>query len=175
MHDLQNPMSETVTEKRLEELKEKVRTGWQLWPDTPGLAEAARQVIRPLVQDILNRQIIYNCRVSWLAHVDELEVTDTGFSARTTLLHQYHQPHMPLLDFSKPFEFSGTWAYMHLCGKWISKAMVTDCFITDAAFIAEVEAKRSSGASAAELVDMLAGGPMPLPTRLKHLAKSQED
>lgn len=145
-----------VTEKELGELKEKVRTGWQLWPETPGLAEAAREVIRPLVQDMLDRQIIYHCRVSWLARVDELELSDTGFRARATLRHQYHQTQEPFRDLLEPFEFSGTWACLHMCGKAVSMAMLTDCFITDAAFVAGVEAARRSGASAEELIAILA-------------------
>ncbi len=136
-----------------EELKEKVRTGWQL-PPTPELEAAAREVIRPLVEGMKGQKIIYHCRVSVMARVDELTVNDKGFRAAATILHQYPDPEMERFApaFTTPFEFHGSWSMLNLCGKAIKMAMITDCFIVDQKIVAEVEAAAARGELVSDIV-----------------------
>jgi len=131
-----------------EELKEKVRTGWQLTP-TPELEAAAREVIRPLIETMKGRKIIYRCRVSYLMRVDELTVNDTEFRAVATVLHQYPDPEMDQFapDFATPFEFHGCWSMLHLCGKAIKMAMITDHFIADEEVVGAVVTAAGAGES----------------------------
>ena len=95
------------------------------------------------------RKIIYHCRVSCLARVTELTVDDTGFRAVAEVLHLYSLPHVSreVPGFETPFKFNGGWAMLHLCGKAVKMAMITDCFLTDQQVIAEVEAAAAAGES----------------------------
>ncbi len=133
-----------------EQLREKVRTGWQLLPTTPGLREAARDVVRPLVEEMCGQEIIYRCRVAWLVRVTALRVDDDGF-------HAVAEPIRELRDgmFSRPmdapFDFGASWESLHLSGEAICMAMITDHFFTDPALVAEVKAMAERNASPREI------------------------
>ncbi len=130
-----------------EELKEKVRTGWVLSPDTPGLMNAARAVLRPLIERIRGQKIIYRYRVAFLMRVDELTVDEGKFRAEATVLHEYPDPEMEQFSpgFTTPFNFHASWSMMRLSGNAIALAMCADCFIVDQDVIAAVEAAATRG------------------------------
>ena len=67
-------MSEERHEKlTLEEIKDRLRTGYQFYPTQPGLQQAARELIRPIVEKMDGQEIIYVCRVPKLMRVKYLE------------------------------------------------------------------------------------------------------
>ncbi len=81
-------MSEDHDEKLShEEIKERLRTGYSFYPTQPGLKEAARELVRPLVEKMDGQEIIYVCRVPKLMRVNYLETDDDGFRAVATTLH----------------------------------------------------------------------------------------
>ena len=141
-----------------EEIKQRLRTGWNLDPLTPGLKEAARELIRPVVEKIDGQEIIYVCRVPRLVRVKYLETDDAGFRAVATPVHdlgfkpfneiftRHHAakaglpppPELPL-D-TTPLEFRARWDFLHLIGSAIKMNMITDCFYPDPAVVAEVKA-----------------------------------
>ncbi|MEO6740988.1 MAG: hypothetical protein ABIP20_12100 [Chthoniobacteraceae bacterium] len=134
-----------------EELKRVVCSGHRLHPDTPGLEEAAREMIGPLIEGMKGQKIIYHYRIAVLMRVDELTVDDHGFRAVPTILHRYPFPEMERLApetarlFESPFDFFARWTSLRLCGKAICMAMTADSFIVDQAVIAEVEAAATRG------------------------------
>jgi hypothetical protein len=150
-----------------EELKEKVRTGWQLYPDTPGLKEAAREVILPLIAGMKGQKIIYECRVSWVMRVDELTIDEKGFRAAATRLCRYQHPYADMEAMAliceereaavgrKTLEFWGSWSMFHLCGIGIKGAMSPDIFSADQRFVEEVESAAAAGASSEEIYKLI--------------------
>jgi hypothetical protein len=142
-----------------EEIKQRLRTGWNLDPLTPGLKEAARELIRPVVEKIDGQEIIYVCRVPKLMRVNYLETDDEGFRAVATPVHDLGDriltiaqsaarqkavkaglppPKCPL-D-TTPFQFGARWDFLHMSGSAISMNMLTDHFYPDPAVVAEVKA-----------------------------------
>jgi hypothetical protein len=71
----------------VEEIKERLRTGYQFYPTQPGLKQAARELIRPLMEGMKGREIVYVCRVPKLMRVEQLTVDDEGFRAVARTLH----------------------------------------------------------------------------------------
>ena len=69
-------MDEHVTH---EQLIGRIRSGEMMDHSTLGLREAARELIRPLVEGMKGKEIIYRCRVPWLMRVERLNVDDNGF------------------------------------------------------------------------------------------------
>lgn len=132
------------------QLREKVRTGWSLLPTTPGLREAARDVIRPLVEGMCGREIIYRCRVPWLVRVTALRVDDEGFQAVAEPIREIRDG-MFSDALTAPFEFGGAWEMLHLSGDAIAGGMITDHFFTDPALVAEVKALAERNAPRAEI------------------------
>ena len=57
-----------------EEITQGLRTGYCFDPRTPGLKEAARALLRPIIERMDGQEIIYVCRVPRLMRVDYLEV-----------------------------------------------------------------------------------------------------
>jgi hypothetical protein len=160
-------MSEERHEKlTVEEIKQRLRTGYQFYPTQPGLKQAARELIRPIVEKMDGQEIIYVCRVPKLMRVNYLEIDDEGFHAVATPVHDLgckiptiaesvalkplknSQPTeeewqaalnaLPL-DIT-PFQFRARWFSLHLIGSAIKMNMITDCFYPDPAVVAEVKA-----------------------------------
>ena len=67
-------MSEERYEKlTVEEIKQRLRGGYQFYPTQPGLQQAARELIRPIVERMDGQEIIYVCRIPKLMRVKYLE------------------------------------------------------------------------------------------------------
>jgi hypothetical protein len=121
-----------------EQLIEKLRTGWQLFPNTPGLKEAACQLIRPVIEGMQDKEIIYRCRVPWLIHIDKLNVDERGFHAVSTPLQEMRDgPFSTTLP--TPFDFGARWEMLHMNGSVVQMNMLTDHFYPDQAVVADVK------------------------------------
>lgn len=168
----------------IEQIKERLRTGYTFYPTQPGLKEAARELIRPLVEGMKDREIVYVCRGAKLMRVDELRVNDDGFRAVATplnglgdriptmteavILHRAFKDRQPtreewraalnaLPTDTKPLDFGAPWAWLRLHGSAICMNMLTDCFYPDPALVAEVKAAANRG-DYAEVSAILARG-----------------
>lgn len=164
-------MSEERHEKlTVEEIKQRLRTGYQFYPTQPGLQQAARELIRPIVEKMDGQEIIYICRLPRLMRVKYLETDDERFRAVAIPVHDLGDR---ILTFAEsiarkkslenartkeewqaakiafknalpldttPFQFGARWDFLHLIGSAIKMAMVTDSFYPDAAVVAEVKA-----------------------------------
>jgi hypothetical protein len=133
-----------------EQLIERLRTGWQLFPNTPGLREAACELMRPVIEGMRGKEIIYRCRVPWLIRIDELTVDDRGFSAVSTPLQEIRDGpfSMPLRS---PFEFSAAWIGLHMNGTMVKMNMITDCFYPDQAVVSAIKSAAARGATTKEI------------------------
>lgn len=129
------------------ELTEGLRTGRSFHPFTPGLKEAARELIRPFIERMDGQEIIYRCRSPWLLRVTSIEIDDEGFSAVGT---PAQAPPDDLLSarLEKPFSFGARWTMVTMCGSSISIEMIPDCFFPDPAVVAAVKAAAARGAEA---------------------------
>jgi hypothetical protein len=136
------------------ELRERVRTGWTLLPTTPGLREAARDVVRPLVEQMCGQEIIYRCRVPWLARVTALRVDEAGFCAQAEPLREIRDG-LFSMSYDGAFEFAARWESLHVSGSAICMAMITDHFFTDATLVAEVKAAADRNAPRSEIAAIL--------------------
>ena len=129
------------------ELAEGLRTGRSFHPFTPGLKEAARELIRPFIERMDGQEIIYRCRAPWLLRVTSLQVDDEGFSAVGT---PAQEPPDELLSsmLEKPLKFGARWIALTMCGSSISIDMIPDCFFPEPAVVAAVKAAAARGAAA---------------------------
>ena len=125
-----------------EELKERLRTGWQLLPDTPGLLEAARELMQPIIEGMRDKEIIYRCRVPWL--------DDEGFAALSTPLLEVPDG-MFSMEMPQPFEFGAAWEWMHMNGSAVQANMVTDHFFPAQDVVAQVKAAVARSAKSKEI------------------------
>lgn len=138
----------------IEALRERVRTGWMLLPTTPGLREAARDVIRPLVEGMRGQEIIYRCRVPWLMRVTALAVDDKGFRAEAKPIREIRDSIFSM-TYRDRCDFAASWEGLYLAGSAICMVMITDHFFTDPALVAEVKAAADRGARPAEIAALL--------------------
>lgn len=134
------------------ELAEGLRAGRSFHPFTPGLKEVARELIRPFIERMEGREIIYRCRAPWLLRVTSLQVDDEGFSAVGT---PAQEPPDDLLSWmlDKPLKFSARWVALTMCGSSISIEMIPDRFFPDPAVVAAVKATAAHGAAAGTTYD----------------------
>jgi len=130
-----------------EELREGIRTGHSFHMDTPGLKEAAREIIRPFIERMDGQEIIYECRSPWLLRITSLEVDDEGFRATGTPVQEPPDDFLSWM-LEKPLNFSARWFGLTMRGSSISMAMVPDCFFPDPAVVAAVKAAAARGAAA---------------------------
>lgn len=129
------------------ELAEGLRAGRSFHPFTPGLKEAARELIRPFIERMDGQEIIYRCRAPWLLRVTSIEFDDEGFSAVGTPAQV--PPDDPLsARLEKPFSFGACWTMVTMCGSSISIEMIPDCFFPDPTVVAAVKAAAARGAEA---------------------------
>lgn len=128
-----------------EQVKERLRTGWALDFNTPRLEEAARELMRPIIEGMRGQEIIYKCRFDWLVRITSLEVDDHGFRATAT---PAQEPRDSLLsDFlDKPFQFGAKWHAMHMMGSAIGMAMIPDRFWPDPAVVSAMKAAAARAA-----------------------------
>ncbi|MBE0542276.1 MAG: hypothetical protein IH623_12895 [Verrucomicrobia bacterium] len=156
----------------VEEIKERLRSGYQFYPTQPGLKEAARELIRPLVESLEGREIVYECRGLKLMRVDQLKTDANGFRARAITLHdlgcriptfaervvlektfngrrptkeEWRAAVNTLPPDPKPLDFGADWGWLRLRGSAISMNMITDCFYPDPAVVAAVKAAVAQG------------------------------
>jgi hypothetical protein len=177
-------MSEERHEKlTIEEIKQRLRTGYTFYPTQPGLQQAARELIRPIVEKMDGQEIIYVCRDAWLMRVDYLEVDDNGFRAVATRLQEIEHPIQAAMTargkrlqaeaarksgvpmetgddgpppwISEPFEFRAQWRSLRLGRYSIGYAMLCDHFYFDPALVAEVKAALARHASSPEIFAIL--------------------
>jgi len=163
-------MSEERHEKlTVEEIKQRLRTGYTFFPTQPGLQQAARELIRPIVEKMDGQEIIYVCRVPKLMRVKYLETDDAGFRAVATPVHDLGNPILTRAESATlqkslenmrtreerqaaigaflntvpldttPFQFRARWDFLPLIGSAIKMTMITDCFYPDPAVVAEVK------------------------------------
>ncbi len=144
-------MNEILTH---DELMERLRNGWQLYPTTPGLKEAARELIRPVIEDMSGREIIYRCRVPWLIRIDELKVDDDGFNAVANPIEEIPDGIFSM-SLPSPFDFGARWAFLKMIGSAVSMNMITDHFFPDPTLIAEVKAAAARKAVPNEIAAIL--------------------
>jgi hypothetical protein len=167
-------MSEERHEKlTVEEIKQRLRTGWTLHPWQPGLQQAARELIRPIVEKMDGQEIIYVCRTPKLVRVKYLETDDAGFRAVAIPVHdlgfkpfnevfaRHHAAKAGLpppleqpLD-TTPFDFGAQWEMLRLHGAAISMNTLTDHFHADPAVVAKVKAAIVRQAGPAEISAIL--------------------
>jgi len=168
-------MSEERHEKlSIEEIKERLRTGYVFYPTQPGLQQAARELIRPLVEPMKGREIVYVCRVPRLLRVEELKVDDDGFQAVGVHVHDLGCKSMEELyrEFvdaragervepsvqpknPPPLDFGASWQHLRLSGSAICMNMLTDHFFTDPDLVAEVKAAAARHAAQGEILAIL--------------------
>lgn len=154
------------------ELQAKLRTGYSFDPRTPGLKAAARELIRPLVETMKGREIVYVCRDPKLLRVEELKTDADGFCAVAVPLNEpgsriptryegyalrnnwggrrpspaeFRAALDTLPPDTQPFDFGAKWAHLCLHGTAICMNMLTDHFYTDAALVAAVRAAAARG------------------------------
>lgn len=128
-----------------EEIKEHLRTGRTLHPLTPGLEEAARELIRPFIEAMRGQKIIYRCRFPWLLRVTSLEVDERGFKAIGT---PAQDPPDDLLSqfLTKPLSFGARWIGLSTSGSSISIDMIPDRFWPDPVVVEAVKAAAARAA-----------------------------
>jgi hypothetical protein len=121
-----------------EELKRRVIEGFNDFPTTPGLAEAAMEVIAPHLTGIVGKDIVYSCRWPYILRVQELDMNEEGFRALATL-----ERVIPLddrnLGLRSPFRFGAVWGGLNMCGAAVSMKMLVDFFITDPLIVEKVK------------------------------------
>ena len=148
-----------------EEIKERLRTSYSFDPMTPGLNEAARELIRPIIEKMDHQEIIYVCHDPKLMRVDYLETDNEGFRAVATPLQDVGYiteffesrgrrlaaeaglppPPEPPLD-ATPLDICARWTGLRMGGSAICMNMLTDHFYPDPAVVAEVKAAVAGGA-----------------------------
>ncbi|MGB7747136.1 MAG: hypothetical protein WBN75_07605 [Verrucomicrobiia bacterium] len=160
-------MSEERHEKlTIEEIKQRLRTGCTFYPTQPGLQQAARELIRPIVEKMDGQEIIYVCRVAKLMRVKYLETDDVKFRAVAIPVHGLGDRILTIAECAAlekslkkihtkeewqaaknalpldttPFQFGARWDFLRLIGTAIKMNMITDSFYPDPAVVAEVKA-----------------------------------
>ncbi|HET7623864.1 MAG TPA: hypothetical protein VFM25_01275 [Verrucomicrobiae bacterium] len=126
-----------------EEIDAKLRSHWQLHPDTPGLKEAARDLFRPRIESMRGREIVYTCHVSRVVRVRHLETDDDGFKAVAFQTHDLGLKIQMLSDWGNPtpLTFSARWECLRLCGDdCIGLCMLADNFNVDPDHVARAKA-----------------------------------
>lgn len=132
-----------------EEIKAHLRSGRTLHPLTPGLEEAARDLVRPVIEQMRGQEIIYQCRFNWLLRVTSLEVDARGFKA---VGRPAQDPPGDLLSehLTQPLTFGARWIALSVDGSAIGMDMIPDRFWPDPAVVAAVKAAaaRAAGSGA---------------------------
>ena len=118
-----------------EEIKKGLRTGYCFDPRTPGLQEAARELLRPIIENMRGREIVYVTRFPLLARIDHLEIDDDGFQATGTPIHALDDRPREL----KPLNFGAQWRALRLRGSAVRMNMIADYFIPASEVVAEVK------------------------------------
>ena len=147
-------MAEKTEELSHEELMWRIRRGWQLFPNTPGLEDAAREVIRPLVEAMRGREIIYRCRVPWLMRIDELSTDDSRFDAVAMPLKEIRDGDQST-EYPRPFRFGARWVALKMIGSAISMNMLTDHFYTDPDVVDAIKRAAERNSSPSEISKIL--------------------
>jgi hypothetical protein len=137
-------------------VRARLLSGWQQAPSTPGLKEIAREILRPRIEAMRGREILYKCRVPWLVRIGRLEVDDEGFRARALPIREVRDGSWHM-EMNKPFSFGARWAGFRVLGRAIGIAMLTDHFFPDPEFVARVKRAAEAGAPPAEIAALLRG------------------
>lgn len=137
-----------------DQLVERIRKGAVMFPNMPGIREAASEVFRPLIEQMRGSEIIYRCRSPWIVRIDRLRVGSKGFYARGTPIQQVRDFLMSC-DLSNPMRFGSTWEGLRLLGKSIGLFMLTDHFHTDPAVVAEIKDAARRNAKPNEISQIL--------------------
>lgn len=139
------------------QLTERIRKGAMFPPDTPGLLEAAREVLRPMVEKLEGQEILYHCRVLTLMRVVYVEVTQARFRVVATPIKYINAGLMyaPGAEPTQPLDFGGAWSMWYSFKSGIKAMMVPDIFYPDPTFVATVKAAAERGASPEEILALL--------------------
>jgi hypothetical protein len=144
-----------------EDLKKKLSNGYMFSPDTPGLQEAARDVLRPIIEKMDGQEIVYETCTVRLVHVSFLEVNDEKFRAVATHVRWvkwgiWHEPGGNPPEPEKPFEFWGHWLFFHITRSGgIKGYMSGEVFYPDPALVGLIKAAADRGAQPKEIAALL--------------------
>ena len=138
-----------------EELTAHIRKGAMYPPWTPGLLKATREVLRPMIENLKGREILYDNHVLELARVENVEVTDEGFrivatrikyidTGRGLMFAPGHEP-------TGPLEIGGSWDFWYLSRPGIKVQMSCTIFFPDPVLVAAVKAALERGAAPREI------------------------
>ena len=128
---------------KTDEIRQGLRTGYCFDPATPGFQEAARDLLRPIIQRMDGQEIVYVCRFYWLMRIDNLEVDDEGFRAHGTPTHHLDNRFPPWDDQPRepePLDFGAKWRSLRMLGSAICMNTLSDHFFPDPVVVAEVNA-----------------------------------
>ena len=124
-------------------------------PSQPGLLEAAREVLRPMIESLEGREILFDDHVLELARVKFVKVDEEGFrivatrikfidTNRGLMFAPGHEPTGPLV-------ISGNWSYWYLYRSGI-KPMMSACIVfLDLKLVAAVKTALERGAAPREI------------------------
>jgi len=132
-----------------------IRKGAMYHPAQPGLLEAAREVLLPMIENLKGREILFDEHVLELARVEYVEVTDEGFhivatrikyidTGRGLMFAPGHEP-------TGPLEIGGSWEFWYLCRPGIKVQMACTIFFPDPTLVAAVKAALERGAAPREI------------------------
>ena len=149
--------SEKTKDRKLshEELTEHIRKGAMFPPSTPGLMEAAREVLRPMIEHLEGREILCDNHVLELARVEYVEVNEEEFRIVATHI-KYIDTNRGLM-FAPGYEpmglrdFGGCWKFWYLRRAGIKPMMSGSIVFLDPTFVAAVKTAVDRGATPDEI------------------------
>jgi len=128
-------------------------------PWTPGLLEAAREVLRPMIENLEGREILYDCHVLCLARVESVEMDDSAFRIVATRIKYIDTGrglmYAPGCEPTQPLDFGGGWSLWYLYQSGIHAQMVCDIFFSDQTFVTAVKAALERGAEPKEILRLV--------------------
>jgi len=141
------------------ELVNSIRKGAMYPPWQPGLLEAAREVLRPMIEDLEGREILYDHHVLELARVKSVKVDDGEFRIVATRIKfintqrglMYAPGHEP----TGPLEIGGSWKFWYLRRSGIKVQMSCTIFFPDPVLVAAVKAALDRGAAPREILELV--------------------
>ena len=128
-------------------------------PEQPGLLEAAREVLRPMIENLKGREILYDDHVLELARVKSVKVNDAGFRIVATRIKyidtgrglMFAPGHGP----AGPLEIGGSWMFWYLRRSGIKVQMSCTIFFPEQTLVAAVKAALDRGAAPREILELV--------------------
>jgi len=156
-----NKPSEKIRNQELshEQLTAHIRTGAMYPPWTPGLQEAAREVLRPMIKNLKGREILFDHHVLELARVENVELTEEEFHIVATRV-KYIDTNRGLMfapghEPTGPLDIGGSWKFWYLRRLGIKVQMACDIFFPDPTLVAAVKSALERGAAPNEILELV--------------------